>query len=84
VYYVYHIVWSCVGRVFVKDTRPDYNTYKAEFSGSPEIKILELDYARLDELEKIVNQKSFSEAERMIRDKDRDRDSRLLTWDSLK
>jgi hypothetical protein len=84
VYYVYHIVWSCVGRVFVKDTRPDYDTYMAEFSGSPEIKILELDYDRLKELEGIVNQRSFSEAERMIRDKDENRDSRLLTWDSLK
>jgi hypothetical protein len=56
----------------------------AEFSGSPEIKILELDYERLKKLEEIVNEKSFSEAERMIRDKDRSRDSRLLTWDSLK
>jgi hypothetical protein len=56
----------------------------AEFSGSPEIKILELDYGKLKELEGIVSQRSFSEAERMIRDKDRNRDSRLLTWDSLK
>lgn len=84
VYYVYHIVWSCVGRVFVKDTRPDYNTYKAEFSGSPEIKILELDYDKLKELEGIVSQRSFSEAEKMICDRDRTRDPRLLTWDSLK
>jgi len=84
VYYIYHIVWSCVGRVFVKDTRPDYNTYKAEFSGSPEIKILELDYDRLKELEGIVSERSFSEAERMIRDKDGSRDSRLLSWDSLR
>jgi hypothetical protein len=46
-----HIVWNCLGWVYVKDERPAYETFKASFSGSPEIKMLILDLYRMREIE---------------------------------
>lgn len=83
-YRPYQLVWSCVGWVTVKDERPAYNTYKAEFRGEPAIKLLVIDYDKLKELEGIVSSRSLEDAERMIDERHRTRDRSQLTWETLK
>jgi len=47
----HHIVWNCLGWIYVKDERPAYEIFKASFSGSPEIKMLMLNLYRMSEIE---------------------------------
>jgi len=45
------VVWNCLGWITVKDERPKEYTYKAQFSGSPEIKVLVLNGYAMREIE---------------------------------
>jgi len=51
----------------------------AEFRGSPDTKILQIDFDKLGELNRKVSRLGYREAERMIDAKEGTRDSRLLT-----
>jgi hypothetical protein len=46
-----HIVWNCLGWIYVEDRRPAYDTFEASFSGSPEIKLLILDLYQMKRIE---------------------------------
>ena len=48
----FHIIWSCIGWVEIKDKRPERLVYEAELKGSPRIKIISLDLDNLKKLER--------------------------------
>ena len=80
----FYIIWSCQGWVEVRDERPSYDRYMAEFRGRPDTKILQIDFDKLGELNRNVNRLGLGEAKRMIDAKEGTRDSRLLTWADFK
>lgn len=61
-----HIEWSCIGWARVKSQRPNYDTYRAEFSGSPEIKLSIFDFYRLRQIETAVNYSGIEGLKRYI------------------
>lgn len=62
-----HVVWNCLGWVYVKDERPASETFKASFWGSPEIKLLILDLYRMRQIEDKCRREGIEEAKSYIR-----------------
>lgn len=77
-----YIVWSCLGRIYVKDERPGYEIFKASFWGSPEIKLLILDLYEMRRIEGSIenNPAEFENLKRHIKNKE-DRYQGLIDWD---
>jgi hypothetical protein len=80
----YYLVWNCMGYIEVTDRRPELTKYMAEFRGDPEIKLLVVDFDKLKELERVINYRSLDLAKKLIEDKERERDQRSLTWETLR
>ncbi|KAG9285225.1 hypothetical protein G9A89_002121 [Geosiphon pyriformis] len=76
----FYVVWACLGWVTVTDERPDRSTYKVNFRGDPEIKLLLIDFDILGALEKTVASR-IDEAKRLIDSKPQE--YRALTWELL-
>jgi len=78
-----HIVWNCLGWIYVKDERPAYEIFKASFSGSPEIKMLMLDLYRMREIEE--GARSSSNFENLKRKIERESGyyGGLIDWDNF-
>lgn len=64
-----HVVWNCLGWVYVKDERPTYETFMASFHGRPEIKLLILDLYQMRRIEEGARSSSanFENLRREIR-----------------
>jgi len=62
-----YMVWNCLGRVYVKDERPAYETFKASFWGSPEIKLLILDLYQIKRIEEKCERVGIEQAKSDIR-----------------
>jgi len=68
----------------VVDKRPNKNTYEAEFSGNPDIKLLVFDCDELKRFESIFKEGGLDECKKMIDKTQLERDRSLLTWEDLK
>jgi len=82
----YYILWSCIGWMSIADERPRKHVYRAEFRGSPDMKILQIDLYMLRDLNRRVNslREGVEEAKRMIDAKEGTRDPKILTWEDFK
>lgn len=74
-----HIVWNCLGWITVTDRHPVYMTFEAEFSGSPEIKVLVLNVDKMKEIEEDAKY-NFEGAKRRI--SGGESRYRQIDWDS--
>ena len=75
-----HIVWSCMGWIKVEDKRPAHDIFMASFSGSPEIKVLILNYDKLKVIENMCVSRGIEDAKNHIRN---ERPPYQLTWSDL-
>ena len=80
----WYIIWSCRGWVTVKDERPSEYAFMAEFRGSPDTKILQIDFHALKRLEEKINRLGLENAKRAVDEKEGTRSSRLLAWEEFK